>query len=176
PGGPWGKALYPSTHNMAGWGLMTFFSILIIVIFVIVEKDGSVQEDDIETLNSIENVDSEPVASTGEPKEVDGKPDAAPTSKSKSSNLDNYDYTNYVCQETRHAPPTYRLNQGDRGYVLTETRLKQIRSEFLYCFFDKGGDDGNGDYQHDIHSSIPQIHKNFNFQLPFFGFRFNYTR
>lgn len=33
-----------------------------------------------------------------------------------------------------------------------------------------------GDYQRDIQSSVPQIHKNFNFQLPFFGFRYNYTR
>jgi hypothetical protein len=23
---------------------------------------------------------------------------------------------------------------------------------------------------------VPQVHKNFNFQLPFFGFRYNYTR
>lgn len=33
-----------------------------------------------------------------------------------------------------------------------------------------------GDYQKDIHASNPQLHKNFNYQLPFFGFRFNYTR
>lgn len=33
-----------------------------------------------------------------------------------------------------------------------------------------------GDFQTDIHASMPQLHKNFNFQLPFYGFRFNYTR
>ncbi|KAJ8667861.1 hypothetical protein QAD02_009524 [Eretmocerus hayati] len=61
-------------------------------------------------------------------------------------------------------------------YTITEARLKQIRSNFMYWYTDKGGDNDNGDYQTDIHNSIPQIHKNFNFQLPFFGFRYNYTR
>jgi hypothetical protein len=65
---------------------------------------------------------------------------------------------------------------NERPYVITPMRLRQIRSQFLYCFFDQGGDDGNGDYQTDLHNSVPQIHKNFNFQLPFYGFRFNYTR
>lgn len=46
----------------------------------------------------------------------------------------------------------------------------------MYWYFDKGGNNNNGDYQTDIHNSIPQIHKNFNFQLPFYGFRYNYTR
>lgn len=55
-------------------------------------------------------------------------------------------------------------------------RLKEIRERFLYPFHDRGGSDDQGDYQKDIHHSIPQVHKNFNFQLPFFGFRFNYTR
>ncbi|KAL1114994.1 hypothetical protein AAG570_007817, partial [Ranatra chinensis] len=61
-------------------------------------------------------------------------------------------------------------------YILSEAELKKDRAKFLYWFFDQGGDNGNGDYQVDIHQSAPQIHKNFNFQLPFFGFRFNYTR
>lgn len=55
-------------------------------------------------------------------------------------------------------------------------RLKEIRERFLYPFHDRGGSDEQGDYQKDIHHSNPQVHKNFNFQLPFFGFRFNYTR
>ncbi|KAJ9599567.1 hypothetical protein L9F63_009965, partial [Diploptera punctata] len=81
------------------------------------------------------------------------------------------------CQETRYAPPTYRLNQDDSGYVLTETRLRQIRSEKnCTVSLTRGGDDGNGDYQDDINSSTPQNFKNLYFQLPFFGFRFNYTR
>ena len=46
----------------------------------------------------------------------------------------------------------------------------------MYWYFDKGGDDDNGDLQIHIHHSNAQVHKNFNFQLPFFGFRFNYTR
>lgn len=54
--------------------------------------------------------------------------------------------------------------------------MKEIRKDLLYPFFDQGGSDGIGDYQKDIHDSTPQIHKNFNFQLPFFGFRLNYTR
>ncbi|XP_076619313.1 sushi domain containing 2 mesh isoform X1 [Colletes latitarsis] len=73
----------------------------------------------------------------------------------------------------RYAP---RSSDSIQNYILTETRLKEIRSQFMYWYFDKGGDDGLGDYQKDIQSSMPQIHKNFNFQLPFFGFRFNYTR
>lgn len=71
-------------------------------------------------------------------------------------------------------PPTHR-NDG-QGYVITPTRLAEIRRNFLYWFFDRGGDNDQGDYQKDIHASNQQVHKNFNFQLPFFGFRFNYTR
>lgn len=62
------------------------------------------------------------------------------------------------------------------GFVIDPARLAEIRSHFLYWFFDQGGSSGRGDHQKDIHASMPQIHKNFNFQLPFFGFRFNYTR
>lgn len=65
---------------------------------------------------------------------------------------------------------------GPAIYELTEQRLRTIRSKLMYWYFDKGGDRDRGDYQTDIHNSMPQIHKNFNFQLPFFGFRLNYTR
>lgn len=71
-------------------------------------------------------------------------------------------------------PPTHR-NDG-RGYVITTQRLAQIRSQFMYWYFDQGGPENHGDLQRDIHASNQQVHKNFNFQLPFFGFRFNYTR
>lgn len=71
-------------------------------------------------------------------------------------------------------PPTHR-NDG-RGYTITQQRLQQIRSQFMYWFFDQGGPENQGDLQRDIHASNQQVHKNFNFQLPFFGFRFNYTR
>lgn len=75
----------------------------------------------------------------------------------------------------RYSPSEPPTHQGT-GYVITPTRLKEIRERFLYPFHDRGGSDGFGDYQKDIHDSMPQVHKNFNFQLPFFGFRFNYTR
>lgn len=71
-------------------------------------------------------------------------------------------------------PATHR-NDG-AGFSISSTRLGQLRGNFLYWFFDQGGSSGNGDLQTDIHASMPQLHKNFNFQLPFFGFRFNYTR
>lgn len=71
-------------------------------------------------------------------------------------------------------PPTH-YNDG-RGYTITPTRLAELRSNFLYWFFDKGGSDNIGDLQSNIHASNPQLHKNFNFQLPFYGFRFNYSR
>lgn len=71
-------------------------------------------------------------------------------------------------------PPTHH-NDG-RAYTITPARLAELRSHFLYWYFDKGGGNDNGDLQTNIHASNPQLHKNFNFQLPFFGFRFNYTR
>ena len=71
-------------------------------------------------------------------------------------------------------PPTHH-NDG-RGYTITEARLADLRKHFLYWFFDKGGSNDIGDLQENIHASNPQLHKNFNFQLPFYGFRFNYTR
>lgn len=46
----------------------------------------------------------------------------------------------------------------------------------MYWYFDKGGDNDMGDYQSALQATTLQIHKNLNFQLPFFGFRFNYTR
>ncbi|XP_076298294.1 sushi domain containing 2 mesh isoform X2 [Lasioglossum baleicum] len=77
-------------------------------------------------------------------------------------------------QAERYAPCP---SDTEANYVITEQRLKEIRSQFMYWYFDTSCD-GNkmGDYQKEIQSSTPQIHKNFNFQLPFYGFRFNYTR
>uniref|UniRef100_A0A1B6DF11 AMOP domain-containing protein n=1 Tax=Clastoptera arizonana TaxID=38151 RepID=A0A1B6DF11_9HEMI len=87
-----------------------------------------------------------------------------------------FDYGTNYDSTSRVAPSSGTDTSGGLPYTITEARLQAIRSQFMYWFFDQGGDDGNGDYQKDIHSSSPQIHKNFNFQLPFFGFRFNYTR
>ncbi|XP_060531406.1 protein mesh isoform X2 [Cylas formicarius] len=86
--------------------------------------------------------------------------------------------TDYDPMTSRVAPP----NSDQRGgtgtpYTITETRLAQIRKILMYPYYDQGGNaDNEGDYQKEIQSSTPQVHKNFNFQLPFFGFRFNYTR
>ncbi|XP_045484583.1 protein mesh isoform X1 [Pieris rapae] len=83
--------------------------------------------------------------------------------------------TEYAHIDGRVLPSISYQNNG-QPYVITPQRLQQIRSNFMYWFYDQGGNENIGDYQRDIHTSTPQIHKNFNFQLPFFGFRFNYTR
>lgn len=76
------------------------------------------------------------------------------------------------------APPdSDQRGYSGTGYVLTEQRLADVRKNFMYPYYDKGGNaDNEGDYQKEIQSSTPQVHKNLNFQLPFFGFRYNYTR
>ncbi|XP_050672826.1 protein mesh isoform X1 [Leptidea sinapis] len=83
--------------------------------------------------------------------------------------------TEYAHIDGRVLPSTSYQNNG-QSYVITPQRLQQVRGNFMYWFYDQGGNENIGDYQRDIHTSTPQIHKNFNFQLPFFGFRFNYTR
>lgn len=85
-----------------------------------------------------------------------------------------FSYTDPNNRVAPSEPPTHH-NDG-RGYTITEPRLAELRKNFLYWYFDKGGSNDIGDYQRDIHASMPQLHKNFNFQLPFYGFRFNYTR
>ncbi|XP_065372052.1 protein mesh isoform X3 [Calliphora vicina] len=76
----------------------------------------------------------------------------------------------------RVAPPTMPSHSLSNGYNISPQRLAEIRSYFMYWYFDQDLYGGRGDYQFDIHASTTQIHKNLNFQLPFFGFRFNYTR
>lgn len=80
--------------------------------------------------------------------------------------------------DSREAPTEPPTHHNDaRAYNISPERLKELRSHFLYWFFDKGGvGTDEGDYQRNIHASNAQLHKNFNFQLPFYGFRFNYTR
>ncbi|KPU80188.1 uncharacterized protein Dana_GF16595, isoform C [Drosophila ananassae] len=73
------------------------------------------------------------------------------------------------------APPGYPSTAAG-GYTITPARLAELRSNFMYWFFDKDMYGGRGDYQYDIHASMTQLHKNLNFQMPFYGFRFNYTR
>jgi len=79
---------------------------------------------------------------------------------------------------SRNAPPAYSERNADSGvpeYVITPDRLNTIRQSKLYPFFDKGGNDNNGDYQLAIRDTMPQINKQVNFLLPFMGFGFNYT-
>ncbi|KAL1505442.1 hypothetical protein ABEB36_005011 [Hypothenemus hampei] len=80
---------------------------------------------------------------------------------------------------TSHVAPPDTDQRGGSGtpYTITETRLQTIRRIFMYPYYDQGGNaDNEGDYQKEIQASSPQVHKNLNFQLPFFGFRYNYTR
>ncbi|XP_015599243.1 protein mesh isoform X2 [Cephus cinctus] len=144
-------------------------------------------EEEPEIIEEKDNHEEEPIVSESEsspgtvPKDVkpeDIQPDLT-KSYGISSRIDTDRSGKYVSYDSdspeasRYAP---RAENSPVNYVLTETRLRAIRSEFMYWYFDLGGDNNRGDYQTDIHSSVPQIHKNFNFQLPFYGFRFNYTR
>ncbi len=54
-------------------------------------------------------------------------------------------------------------------------RLEEIRAQKMYPFFDKGGNNGNGDFQLNIRDTSPLLNKQLNFLLPFMGFGFNYT-
>ena len=67
-------------------------------------------------------------------------------------------------------------NDDDPGYIITSDRLEEIRGHKLYPFFDSGGGWGdNGDFQINVRDTQPQINKQLNFLLPFYGFGFNYT-
>eukprot|EP00095_Tigriopus_kingsejongensis_P008816 maker-scaffold1015_size70757-snap-gene-0.10 protein:Tk08816 transcript:maker-scaffold1015_size70757-snap-gene-0.10-mRNA-1 annotation:"hypothetical protein DAPPUDRAFT_305821" len=81
-----------------------------------------------------------------------------------------------VLPNEREAPADFRLQDDDEpAYTVTSDRLKEIRSQKMYPFFDKGGNDGNGDFQLNIRDTQPQVNKQLNFLLPFMGFGFNYT-
>ncbi|XP_015127010.1 protein mesh [Diachasma alloeum] len=85
-------------------------------------------------------------------------------------------YVNYDSDDPEAIRCAPSPENSPRYYVMTEERWRKIRSEKMYWYFDKCGENNRGDFQTDVHSSMPQIHKNFNFQLPFYGFRYNYTR
>ncbi|XP_046747769.1 protein mesh isoform X1 [Diprion similis] len=113
----------------------------------------------------------------GEISPQDLEPELAPSFGTYSGNegLKSGKYISYDSDD----PEAYRYSPAEGGttnYLITESRLTTIRSQFMYWYFDKGGDNNRGDYQIDIHASTSRIHKNFNFQLPFYGFRFNYTQ
>ncbi|KAG7203627.1 hypothetical protein KM043_013662 [Ampulex compressa] len=127
-----------------------------------------------------ENIPHEPLSGTGDTFDYKNvaveESDIPETISTQMTNKKSGKYVRYDSDSPdadRYAP---RPGDSDPNYVFDEQRLQKIRSNFMYWFFDKGGDNDNGDYQTDIHASTPQVHKNFNFQLPFFGFRFNYTR
>ncbi|GJQ65539.1 hypothetical protein Trydic_g7640 [Trypoxylus dichotomus] len=90
--------------------------------------------------------------------------------------IDYVDYANWDSLTSRYAPQRESARTTGIPWVITEQRLAQLRAQFMYWFWDRGGPDNEGDFQRAIQSSTQTIHKNFNFQLPFFGFRFNYTR
>lgn len=91
---------------------------------------------------------------------------------SKNNKLYSISFTEPNSREGPKNPPKHH----GMPWTVPESRLKYLREEFMYWFFDTGGSNNIGDYQSDIHASNPQLHKNFNFQLPFFGFRYNYSR
>ncbi|XP_030370476.1 protein mesh isoform X2 [Scaptodrosophila lebanonensis] len=86
------------------------------------------------------------------------------------------DSSGYNWDPNNNVAPPNTISTAAGGYTITTQRLAELRSNFLYWFFDKDTYGGRGDYQFDIHASMTQLHKNLNFQLPFYGFRFNYTR
>ena len=64
---------------------------------------------------------------------------------------------------------SYNPWDDEEHYVITEDRLREIRSDMMYPFKDPN------DYQKDINDLTPQIDKKLNFRFPFYGFLFNYT-
>ncbi|XP_048517343.1 protein mesh isoform X2 [Dendroctonus ponderosae] len=137
------------------------------------------QEDNAENTNSDSDVEAVPGVladagdSDGQPVPAEGDPGTG-GDQGTDTNVDpNYD------PMTSHVAPQDTDQRGGSGtpYTLTESRLATIRNLFMYPFYNQGGNvDNEGDYQKEIQASSPQVHKNLNFQLPFFGFRFNYTR
>lgn len=81
-----------------------------------------------------------------------------------------------VADPNNNVAPPDTPSTAKGGYTITPARLAELRSNFMYWFYDKDNYGGRGDYQFDIHASMTQLHKNLNFQMPFYGFRFNYTR
>ncbi|XP_017848444.1 protein mesh isoform X1 [Drosophila busckii] len=86
------------------------------------------------------------------------------------------DTSGYNWDPNNNVAPPDTPSTAAGGYTISPARLAELRSNFLYWFYDKDQYGGRGDYQFDIHASMTQLHKNLNFQMPFYGFRFNYTR
>ncbi|EDV90809.1 protein mesh isoform X2 [Drosophila grimshawi] len=86
------------------------------------------------------------------------------------------DSTGYNWDPNNNVAPPDTPSTAAGGYTISSARLAELRSTFMYWYFDRDSYGGRGDYQFDIHASMTQLHKNLNFQMPFYGFRFNYTR
>lgn len=74
---------------------------------------------------------------------------------------------------SRIAPRQWQNNQGP--YVITADRLREIRDQKMYPFFDIDSKGGTGDLEKNINTQNTQVNKQLNFLLPFFGFGLNYT-
>ena len=66
-------------------------------------------------------------------------------------------------------------HDDDPGYIITTDHLAEIRAQKMYPFFDRGGNGDMGDFQLNVRDTQPQVNKQLNFMLPFYGFGFNYT-
>ncbi|XP_065158349.1 protein mesh isoform X2 [Atheta coriaria] len=144
-----------------------------------VEKDESAEVEEKKEEKPKPNPKPKPV------EETPAKPSKPSLQRKIPSQLGRLTYPNGDTDGTKFSDeyarvaPNKNIGQGTGGipFALSESELKRIRSYPMYWYYDMGGDSENhGDFQHNIHSSSPTVHKNLNFQLPFFGFRYNYTR
>ncbi|XP_012242404.1 protein mesh-like [Bombus impatiens] len=139
-----------------------------------VNEDEGNHDDKDETKKGVEEVSFNAVNNSDQKNKPENEITLSDGFSEKIAGRRNRKYARYDLSEAdRYAPHS---DGSVLNYVLTETRLKEIRSKFMYWYVDKGGNNDDGDYQREIQASMPQVHKNFNFQLPFFGLRFNYTR
>ena len=74
---------------------------------------------------------------------------------------------------SRMAPRQWQPNSGP--YAITNDRLREIRAQKMYPFFDVDQKGGVGDLEVNINTQNTQVNKQLNFLLPFFGFGLNYT-
>ncbi|XP_011644865.1 protein mesh isoform X1 [Pogonomyrmex barbatus] len=144
-------------------------------------EDLAEEEEDLTSVEKIDNGES-PVQLLPDENAFAAKGESgakSPPIQSIAGKMANEKNGKYVRYDSK-LPDAYRYaprpDDNPPFYTLDSDRLKEIRSEFMYWYFDKGGSDDKGDYQSALQATNLQIHKNLNFMLPFFGFRYNYTR
>ncbi|XP_071512852.1 protein mesh [Panulirus ornatus] len=76
---------------------------------------------------------------------------------------------------SRIAPVRQEWQKEEKPYAISAERLKDIRSELMYPFFDVDSAGGTADLEPNINTQNSQVNKQLNFLLPFFGFGLNYT-